>query len=234
MSIGEKMQAISQSLESVYGAAFVRGRSKGYDAGYEKGHYDGAAEGFTAGREIAEAECRANHVSLSILGSGTRKLSIPIPFMPDTISVFSINPYSGTIADTFKSLVLDMRCYGQHMGNALYCLSHGTVASAMLAPSGVSRFVKYEDGVFSFELSEGMLPNLIWPENVRYTVIASKYSAETGLQLVTEHIALLPDTVPEGSNGELVYYQDFLLRYISLPDWEKLIATKPNWTFVLK
>ena len=53
------------------------------------------------------------------------------------------------------------------------------------------------------------------------------------LQQLREQIALLPDVVPQNSSGTLTYTREAVERYMTAEEWENLIATKPNWTFVM-
>ncbi len=234
MSIGNDMKTIAEKMTNVYGAAFVRGRDRGYDAGYAKGKEEGGIDGYNAGRAQGEAECKGKHFAVSLLGGGQRRLSVAIPFKPHVIAVFSCSPYSSQVPNSFKGFLLDLRSCGRHMGNVLYCVSDNTLSTAMLAPSTGSQYVNYSDGIFSFELPPAMFPDLIWPENVRYTVTAAQYPREEVGALLQEEILSLPDTVPDGCSGTLRYYRDYVLTHISLPDWEMLTAKKPNWTFELE
>lgn len=234
MSIGNDMKAIAENLKNVYGAAFIRGRDRGYDAGYAFGKEEGGNEGYTAGMAQGEAECRNKHFAVSLLGSGKRELRVAIPFKPHVIAVFSCNSYSSQVPNSFKGFLLDLRSCGRHAGNVLYCVSDNTLSTAMLTPSAGRQYTTYQEGIFSFELPPAMFPDLIWPENVRYTVTAVQYPQESIRELLQEEILSLPDTVPPGSSGTLRYYRDYVYTYISLPDWEALTAKKPNWTFEME
>ena len=237
MSIGNDMKTIAEKLTNLYGCAFIRGRDRGHTAGYREGYLTGREEGSTSGyftgREHAAKECAEKHFAISVLGSGTRRLSIAIPFEPDVIEVYSSHPYSGQVADCYKGFSVDMRTCGRYMGNLIYCVKD-TIATAMITPVSGRSYLSYQEGVLTFEMPTNVIPTVIWPKNVRYTIIAVRYPDETPGDLLREQILSLPDAVPSGSSGTMHYYRSVLEKYISLEEWESLTAQKPNWNFVLE
>ncbi len=234
MGIGNQMETIAENLTDVYGAAFVRGRLQGYNAGYEEGYQKGGEAGHTAGFRAAEAECLGRHYTASVLGNDAHTLSFPLPFYPDVISIYSINPYSSTVGQTYKGCVMDLRDVGMNMG-AIFCtMSHNNLVAGTISQSTGKQCTSYNDGIFTFGFPKSTYPDMVWAANVRYTVSAVKYPGENTAELIREQIAMLPDQVPEGFSGELVYHKDSILRYYAEYMWQDMIAAKPAWTFVLK
>ena len=185
------------------------------------------------GYETSQAECQAMHFNSSILGSGSKKLSIPMPFMPDTLYVYSSNPYSGSVMNSISGFMVDFRACGGVAGIAAFSSSHNILGTGAIRPSAFSTMFSYSDGVFSFEGSTAMA-SLVWRPNARYTVIAAKYPAEDGKNMLIEEINQLPDQVPSGHNGELTYYLAAVNRYLTTEEWEELIDKKPNWNFIMQ
>ncbi len=226
MSIGEKLKKIADRMRSVYGSGYLHGHSTGYEEGYDVGAEDGGIS--------ARKHCLMNHYTESVLGNGTRRLQLQVPFQPDVVAVYSTNPYSNEGANTFKSLLADMRACGKYSVYLQCCDNGGQHTTGSVTTTMARQFISYKDGVWQFELRSDLLPSVVWAENVRYTIMAVKFSDEDPERLLSEQIMLLPDSPPAGSSGTLTYSKTAIDAYYTSEQWKNLTDLKPNWRFVLQ
>ena len=225
MSIGEKLQTVAKKIPDVY----HKGTVVGYSLGYENGQVDGRNEGVIEAR----GKCMMEHFCDSFFGSGTGKISCEIPFRPDVITIYTTHPFSSELANCYRGVTADLRGLGRHMGNVFYCSDLAAIKSGWLASSVSGKTFCYENGVFSFQMTNEQVKNVVWHPSVRYHIVAARFPEESGRQLIEEQIAMLPDAVPQGSSGQLTYDQGVIDLYFTADEWESLTATKKNWTFVL-
>lgn len=209
MSIGSKMKTIGENLMAVYDAAFARGEGKG------------------------QAACQGVHYTASAMGSGTRRMEFAIPFRPDLVIVYSTAPAAEQVPNSYRGVIVDFRACGRNCGNALLCHSNGVASSTAFPVSYLYDLFHYENGVLTYEPPADKMVEYLFRREVRYNAMAVKYPGESGALLLREQIALLPDVVPQDSSGTLTYTREAVERYMTAEEWEKLIATKPNWTFVM-
>lgn len=224
MSIGEKLKTIANRMRSVYSVGYTKGHSNGYEFGYDTGVIDGGIS--------ARENCLMTHYTVSVLGNGTRHLQVQIPFQPDMVALYSTNPYSSEVANTFKSMLLNLRSCGKFAGFIQYCNPEGVQATGSVNTSSLKSMSAYQNGVWDFEMSADRLPSVLWQENVRYWIIAAKFEDADLAQIVEEEIRFLPDVPPAG-NGRLTYNKDAIYKHFTPEQWQELTAQKPNWQFVL-
>ena len=208
MSIGSKMKTIGENLIAVYDTGFAKGESHG------------------------QAACQAVHYTDVVKGSGTRRMEFLIPFQPDLFSVYSTSHEAEQVAGSFRGMLIDFRGCGTLVGNVLAVVAGGA-ASAAVTPALAALYFRYENGVLIFEPPADKLTGLLFRENAGYSVTAVKYPQESGGVLLRKQIASLPDQVPQGRSSTLTYNRAAVERYMTPKEWEELIATKPNWTFVM-
>ena len=209
MSIGSKMKTIGENLLTVYDSAFSKGESHG------------------------QAACQAVHYTTSVIGSGTRRMEFPIPFEPDIFAFFCVSADAVDTPYGYRGLIVDFRSVSRYAGHMMATNANGASGSLSLAPSDVPTFVRYENGVMIYEIEGDRHQSQHFPATARYAVVAIRYPGEDGETLLREQIALLPDVVPQNSSGTLTYTREAVERYMTAEEWENLIATKPNWTFVM-
>ena len=206
MSIADKLQTVAENQQRVY------------DAGYEK----------------SQAECQAVHFSTSVFGNGTRRMDFPVPFEPDVFAFICNDAYAADTAYCYRGLIVDFRSACKFEGQMLATNSNGGAGSLSLSPGVISTFTRYENGVVTHEILGTQYQSYYFPRGVKYSVMAIKYPGEDGATLLREQIENLPDQVPSGHSGQLIYYTAAVERYMTTEEWENLIATKPNWTFVMQ
>lgn len=165
----------------------------------------------------------------AVYGNDSRVFEVAIPFVPDAVCVYCQDVYAGAKKDTYRGFMAEMRTAGGYMGQVSYRKSDGTAtSSAVGATTGLSTFT-YADGVFRFELPAANIPTVIWRSNARYTVWAAHFPEENVKQLIIDQLERLPDE--EG--GTLTFSTKRINDLFTTEEWEALIATKPNWSFVL-
>ena len=209
MSIGNKMKTIGENLMAVYDAAFVRGENHG------------------------KAVCQGVHYTASVMGSGTRRMEFAIPFEPDLFILYSTSTAAEQVPGSDRGVIMDFRACGKYCGNALTCNSTGVAGSMVLPVNYIYVLFQYDNGVLSYEPPVDKLPDVVFRKDIRYNIMAVKYLGEDGAMLLRERIALLPDVVPQGSSDTLTYNREAVERHMTPEEWEELIATKPNWSFVM-
>lgn len=225
MSIGEKLTKIAGNMKDVYG----RGYATGSVDGYEQGYFQGAENGGIAARE----QCLMTHYADVFFGNGTGKLLLNVPFKPDIITVYTTHSYSKQMPNCYRGFVIDLRACGSNMGNFFYTGSDSSPRCGLIPSDLSGKNIGWDSGVFKMETSMEQLKDLCWMPFVRYHLVAVKFPDESGRQLLEEQILLLPDQPPQGSSGRLTYVKSVVESYMTLQEWEDLIAQKPNWTITL-
>ena len=210
MNIEEKLQTVAENQQRVY------------DAGYEKS------------RAECQAECQAVHFSTSVYGSGIPKLEIPIPFMPDMLSVYCVDAFTENTPLSYLGVQVDFRACGKASGVYRGVASTGQLASVSCSPSLRDKDFNYSNGVLTFVPTSGTSATLNFREQSKYAVVATTYPGEDGKTLLREQIENLPDQVPSGQSNQLTFTRAAVERYMTAEEWENLIATKPNWKFVMQ
>lgn len=191
------------------------------------------AEKLTAVAENQQ-EIEMQYFKTSFIGSGTTEASFAIPFMPDIVQIFAFSAYATTIENVYASVMLDTRAVTRWSGILTYSAVNGSLIpptpSVVKATSIHSGLFSYENGVFTWNLaSQGW----VFSPYARYYVVAARFPNKDTKKMVEEELSLLPDAVPEGSTGKLLYSKARVNAVFTTEEWEALKATKPNWTFSL-
>lgn len=187
------------------------------------------AEKLTAVAQNQQA-IATQYFKTSFLGDGTKKASIPMPFLPDVVDITGVSAFVDTAVNNFYTMSFDRRAAGRYSGKYGYCSRQGGMGNGMVGISSVLGAISYENGVFTWHAPA--LP-AVWSPYVRYTVVAVRYPEQTTRQMVEEEIALLPDAVPSGNSGTLTYTTSQINANFTSEQWASLIGTKPNWSFSL-
>lgn len=166
----------------------------------------------------------------SFIGDGTKKVSIPMPFMPDVVDITGVSAFADTAVNNFFTMSFDRRAASKYSGKYGYCSRQGAMGNGMVSTVRSLESATYEDGIFTW-----YAPTIpaVWSPMMRYTFVAVRYPEQTTRQMVEEEIALLPDAVPSGNSGTLTYIAVQINDNFTDEEWAALTGTKPNWTFVL-
>lgn len=223
MSVNEKMFAIADAI-------------RGYTGGDEKLGLDAMAVGvddvYEAGRAKEKTACEAEHYTASMFGSGTKTLSVEVPFKPDTVMVFANSPYTEAQGSIIRVYSLDLRSCANRTAVMIYTTT-AHANGANFSTVAMDEFSDYENGILTIQPPSNVSASTTWASNVRYTVTAAKFPEETAKSLVEEQIQLLPDAVPSGNSGTMQYKAARINALFTDVEWATLIETKSNWTFSL-
>lgn len=181
-----------------------------------------------------QQEIGAQYFRTSFMGNGETGVSFAVPFMPDVLEIVALSPYAVSRENSYYTVVIDTRT-AQKWGGVItfFIRTEAGGVEPQVAPFKATTLhdgrISHENGVLTCNI------NSIWTfaPNVRYYVVATRFPNTTTKKMVEEEIALLPDVVPEGSNGRLLYSQSRINATFTTAEWNALKATKPNWTFVL-
>lgn len=193
------------------------------------------AEKLTAVAENQQ-EIEMQYFKTSFIGSGTTKASFAIPFMPDVVEILSLSPYITSNEYAYHSLVIDTRTAARWGSFVVFCTfaeNGGSKLNIATIKAGSihNGLFSYENGVFTWNVAN---QNFVFPQYSRYYVVAARFPNEDAKKIVVEEVSLLPDVVPEGSNGTLIYNKARINAIFTTDEWNALKATKPNWVFVLE
>lgn len=175
-----------------------------------------------AGKHLAEAVCAGRHFVTVVHGSGTKSLSVEIPFYPDAIAFVSANPRVCPNQVIFYA-------YTPHAvyakGINLYSTA-SSVAYGGVARQDGSSLVDYTDGVLTASVIETVVGSFA---DTDYIVLASKTETRTDREILEDFVEGLADT-----GGSVTLKKATVNAAVTDAEWAALIAAKPNRTFILK
>ncbi len=186
---------------------------------------------FAAGKTAEAARCAAKHYTEVKKGDGTNKFSVDCGFEPDLFMVFSTAGYPMTVANVINMLYQDFRGMGKHSAYRRNTDANGDQSNATIKTSAAVRFFPREGGVVSYDGSQStsaVSQGYIFDANTYYTAVCVKYTDKTDAEIITDLVNALPD-----SGGSVEFAEIKVNGAFSEEEWQTLIATKPNWTFVM-
>lgn len=200
---------------------------------YDFGKTDGYGKGYAEGQAAEKAVCRERHYCGHFYGNDSRALSLVIPFEPQLFLIYTTDPYAASQAGTFMSMAMDLRSFDRYMGSIMSCNANGNIGTVRLPSSQRKKLFTYQGGVFTFQPAENQLPGVLWRSGVRYSITAANFGRENTAAAIVQRIADLPDEVPQGCSGQLVFHKETVENSFFGSEWEQITAQKPNWTFTL-
>lgn len=217
MTLSEKLQTIAQNEERVYTA----GMRIGEDTGREYGYADGLAEG--------EHRCAQKHFFAVVEGDGTSTLSVPIPFEPDTLTVWGADPRSLNSGTAIAYLSADLTSFAYIAAVFGLFNNRSAITTTPMTAKGFADRYNYTDGVVSvFNLkSAASNPESVFPQGVPYVVCAGKFAEGTMRSRIIDYVRSLT------GSGTASMSKLKIEAVFTNAEWEALIAEKPNWTFTL-
>lgn len=200
---------------------------------YDYGKTDGYGKGYAEGQAAEKAVCRERHYCGHFYGNDSRELSLVIPFEPQLFLIYTTDPYAASQAGTFLSMAMDLRSFDRYTGSIMSSNANGNISTARLPSSQRDKLFAYQGGVFTFNPAENQLPGVLWRSDVCYGITAVNFGRENTAAAIVQRIADLPDEVPQGSTGQLVFHKGTVEENFFGTEWEQITAQKPNWTFTL-
>ena len=162
------------------------------------------------------------NIPVTVRGSGTGTLSVPIPFEPDTLLIVAANMRIFTCQ--IAVCVYTPHALGKYLGGVQ--TTQSSLSLGMAAIRRDQRLVSYADGVLTFTMIESV--PVRFDANTDYIVLASKTETRTDKEILTDFIAGLAD-----AGGTVTLSQEAINAAVTDDEWATLLATKPNWTFTL-
>ena len=179
-----------------------------------------------------QQEIEMQYFNTSFIGSGTTEASFAIPFMPDVVQIMAFSAYATSEENVYQSVMLDTRAVTNWSGLMTISALNGSLITPSTSPAKAKSIhgglFSYENGVFTWNLSS---KEWVFSPYVRYYVVAARFPNKDAKKMVEEEISLLPDAVPDGSTGNLLYSSARINSVFTTDEWTALTATKPNWTF---
>lgn len=191
---------------------------------------------YQAGYDKARQESEAISFGITMLGNDTNRLSFKVPFQPDDLAIMTTSPYYDKCSNTHYATYVQPTAYAQYAGIMLYNRT-GTTGNARLKPSHIAQYFTYDETTNTFTLDfskQSSIATVKFRSNMRYHIMAHKYSDYSIRDAIIEEINLLPDIVPSEHTGTLTYNQLAIYSALSEEEWIALTAQKSNWTFVLE
>ena len=183
-----------------------------------------------------QQEIEMQYFKTSFIGSGTNEVSFATPFMPDVVQILALSAYVASKNCTLQSVVLDTRTATKWGCITAFCeINDSGAITPCVAPIKATSLhnglFSYENGVFTWKAANQIFT---FSPHTRYYVVAARFPNNSAKKIVEEEVSLLPDVVPEGSTGRLLYSNARINAIFTTDEWNALKATKPNWTFVLE
>ena len=160
------------------------------------------------------------HYKAEILGDGSNRLNLELPFEPDLLQVACTDPrimfHSGAAAlfnADFSGLGLASATYSVVRNDILYtfAMTTSTVSSRL-------------DGSVLTNIKDGSR-ECIFPKGLPYQVVATKMDDRTLAQRFTDFVESLT------GSGTAHVCKAKIEAAFTAQQWEQLKATKPDWTF---
>lgn len=188
---------------------------------------------YDAGKAVAEHKCALKHFTAEFYGNDQTSYTINIPFEPDIVMLVAQDPTVLTATNNVFSFFADIRAFGM-VGGTIVGHTTGTqlINMAMTSKSIFTRYSRAENGdvtLTNMTINDGNKPDGIFPSNVKHTLVAAKYTDKTDKVRITEFV----NGLSSSGSGSLTINQDKVNASFTTAEWNALVATKPNWTFVM-
>lgn len=177
--------------------------------------------------EAGEKKHISRYATAFKVGDGGTVMSFDCSFEPDFISV----SYHGAEAMAADESLLQIQCSKRAFARiaGVYRGIYGSeIKHGSMSAKGLPKYFRYQDGVCTVEIPSLSSFRAEFLANVNYICVAVKYTDKSDRELLEEEIAMLPDT-----GAPLEYSEVRVLATITEAEWDALIATKPNRTFIL-
>lgn len=185
---------------------------------------------FDAGKAEAEHQCDLKHFTAEFYGNDKTSYTINIPFEPDVITVGGYDPTNILATDNVFLFTADLRAFGITGG---FLVSHrtGTNFSQLMntSKSVLTRYSRADNGDVTLQNLTAHDTECVFSSNIKYTIVASKYTVKTDKERITEFV----NGLSSSGSGSLSINQDKVNAAFTTAEWNALIATKPNWTFAM-
>ena len=185
---------------------------------------------YAAGEAAASAVCAMQHFAAMVMGDGGTALVFELPFEPDLICLTGFHPINYMQAGSVIMLVAEMASLASRWCIGSARLASGGSDSYVMKPSSVrSRCFRMSDGRYTIQnLPTSSGTGAFFSDGLPYVITAVKYTDKTRKERITEYVQSLT------GNGTTTLGIDVVNESFSDAEWAALIATKPNWTFMLK
>lgn len=190
---------------------------------------------YAAGEAAAENRCAEKYFTAEFYGNDTTSCTINIPFEPDVITVGGYEPTFLVGQGLVFLITCDYSAFGMAGGYAVVRASGTNMYPIMLTSKSIlTKCSRADNGDITFSnftttMSNGATLIGKFASNIKYTIVATKYTDKTDKERITEFINNLSDS--EG--GSLTFNQNKVNAAFTGEEWDSLIATKPSWTFAM-
>ena len=186
---------------------------------------------YDAGKAKAEGQCALKHFTAEFYGNGGNSHTINIPFEPDVITVFGYAPTLLTGTNQVFIFTADLRAFGIAGGYAVIHSTGTAMLSVMFTTKSISsRYSRADNGDITLSnISTGDGEKGSFASDIKYTIVAEKYTDKTDKELITEFI----NGLNSSGTGTLTLSKTKVNAAFTDAEWNTLIANKPSWTFVM-
>ena len=205
---------------------FSEGYSTGHAEGYEEGHPEGYVEGYDAGITEGAEICAAKHFVHTFVGDGSTTATMNIPFEPDKLILFNLDPLVQTRAKEIALFVADLSAFGRYA--AVVALGSGTALSNAVytTKSVLTRYSRQPDGTVTLQNVGLNATDIgVFTAGQTFVLVAIKHIEQTDKERITDFVNGL------AGSGTATLNQAKVNAAFTDAEWSALIATKPNWTF---
>lgn len=190
-----------------------------HGAAYAEGHTDGKAEG--------EEACTARHFVHTFVGDGSTAVTVHVPFEPDKLVLFNLNPLVQTRANELAIFVVDLSAFGRYAG--LATVGSGTAINSAVysTNSYLTRYSRQADGMVTIQ-NVGISATTagVFTAGETFVLVAVKHIGQTDKERITAFVERLT------GSGTVTLNQARVNGAFTDDEWATLIGTKPDWTFV--
>lgn len=170
-------------------------------------------------------------------GDDTNSITFKVPFEPDEIVIMGWEPRSLLAGKKVVLFVCDIGSFGMGAGYfAIKSAAAGTTINNALMTSNsyLQRYSRDEEGnitvCFDPEKETNINFHGIFASDVKYNVVATKYSTKSTKERLTDFVNDLSTTE---SGKSVTVNKRMVNEAFTAQEWTDLIATRSNWTFTL-
>lgn len=185
---------------------------------------------FEAGKQKAKEVCLAQHFAKQVVGDGSQKLQLHIPFEPDQIFVTGFYPSGYKKANAISLFAADLASFSYIGALSTVYTAGGTLGSSVMTTVSVrKRYQRAEDGIVTIENVVGSPTSTVgfFEKGMPYVVTAVRYDKAPDHERIAEFVRGLTGSGTVMLNAQKVHAA------FTEEAWQSLIAEKPDWTFTL-
>lgn len=185
------------------------------------------AVGYAKGVEEGEARCRMKHFVYPFVGDGSGTVSVNIPFAPDKVLIFNLNPLVQSRVNEVALFAADIRAFGRYAAFTSLGTGSSLGSATYTSASLMTRYSRQEDGLVTLcDLKISATATGVFTAGQSFVLVAVKDPEISDRERIIAFVNGLT------GSGTATLNQAKINAALTDEEWSALIAAKPGWTFV--